>query len=306
MVSDKTEVKIQLESITESQKLRVYYIIGRGRSGSTYLEQRIGVNLGATMVGELRLWPDCFNSRHVCGCGEVKTNCDFWSKTLDTLPDRDRIQKAFQKTIARNFVLTALFPRGVSNLFFTGVSSKIIEFYQHLKLATGVTSIIDSSKNPAYALLLDDDEKLDLFVIHLVRNPLGVVYSWKRQRSRPQNVGLYRSRKTLIIAAIEWSVSNFITQIVKWRLNCRVVTVQYESLDVFDLNALCSGFPKPVEEHNQTRLCQNHVMSGNPGTSSQKRTFVPDVEWETGLHLWEKILYGAITYPVYFFCRPKR
>ena len=287
-------------------KLQVIYILGRGRSGSTFLERRAAQAIGATMLGEVRLWPACYRDDHICGCHEPKTRCPFWSAAIDALPDRQAAEQAFRKTVRRGFLLTLALGRSATERLFPGVQAAVVAFYRHLGTTSGRRRFIDSSKNPAYALLLDRADDIELRLIHVVRHPLGVVYSWKRQRQRSQEVTLYRQRKPLVLAALEWSASNALAGLVKMRARHPALTIRYEDIGTSRTKELLSDLADPAATSDPGVDDLDHVMSGNPGAASKSDAFAADNEWQTGLKLWEKVVYGALTYPVYVFVRPTK
>jgi len=160
--------------------------------------------------------------------------------------------------------------------------------------------MLDSSKNPAFGAALSQTPGLNVVFIHVVRHPLGVVYSWKRQREKKSDKALYNTRKPLALAALEWTGSNLMCEIAKLRNPLLSIFVRYENLgDVSTQDMLMHQMElvKGGEDHPPL----SHVMSGNPGTAWQDADFELDEEWKTGLSLFEKILYGALTYPLYVF-----
>src|SRR5215472_6776033 len=59
--------------------LRIIYIGGFGRSGSTLLGRRLGEAGNAVPVGELfYVWRVCVINNLRCGCGPPFDQCDFW------------------------------------------------------------------------------------------------------------------------------------------------------------------------------------------------------------------------------------
>jgi hypothetical protein len=61
-------------------RLRVGYIGGTGRSGSTLLELILGSLPGFVAVGELyAIWSEGVVLNHRCGCGEPFGACPFWT-----------------------------------------------------------------------------------------------------------------------------------------------------------------------------------------------------------------------------------
>ncbi|HMB70712.1 MAG TPA: sulfotransferase, partial [bacterium] len=64
-------------------RLKVLYIAGNGRSGSTLLDVILGQIPGFFPVGEVRnVWDYGVVENRPCGCGEAFHDCPFWSRIL--------------------------------------------------------------------------------------------------------------------------------------------------------------------------------------------------------------------------------
>lgn len=64
-----------------SEAVRVIYIIGAGRSGSTLLDTVLASHPDVVGVGELvNLHSAGWTSNEVCACGKLGTECDFWTR----------------------------------------------------------------------------------------------------------------------------------------------------------------------------------------------------------------------------------
>jgi hypothetical protein len=66
-----------------SDRVKVLYIAGSGRSGSTILDNTLGQIDGFFSVGELRyIWERGLIEDRLCGCGERVHQCPFWAAAL--------------------------------------------------------------------------------------------------------------------------------------------------------------------------------------------------------------------------------
>jgi hypothetical protein len=61
--------------------------------------------------------------------------------------------------------------------------------YRAIREVSGAEAIVDSTKIPSYALVLDRVPGFDLRFAHLVRDSRGVVHSWKKSVTRPDATG---------------------------------------------------------------------------------------------------------------------
>ncbi|MDQ3328808.1 MAG: sulfotransferase, partial [Chloroflexota bacterium] len=66
-------------------KVKVLYIAGFGRSGSTIMDNILGQLDGVFSGGELRsLWYHGLTGNILCGCGERFRECPVWERVLTT------------------------------------------------------------------------------------------------------------------------------------------------------------------------------------------------------------------------------
>ena len=256
------------------------------------------------MLGETRLWPLTYRDDHICGCGKPKTTCPFWSDVIDSLPDQLDADRAFRRILSRTVLAAPLVPKSLAKRLLPDAHDQITRFYAQIAAKSGATVAIDSSKNPGYGLLLDQVDGLEMTFVHIIRHPLGVVYSWKRQRNRSQDVLLYRQSKPLFVAAIEWTASNFLAEIMKRRVRGKVYTLNYEEIGTEKADTLINKIVETHDRQGARRI--NHTMAGNPGSAARQAEFLVDEEWQTGLNMAEKLLCGLVTYPLYFFYAGRR
>ena len=67
-----------------AETIKVLYIGGYGRSGSTLLDRLLGQMQGFHSVGEMwNIWQKCFIENQLCGCGKPFQECDFWSAVVE-------------------------------------------------------------------------------------------------------------------------------------------------------------------------------------------------------------------------------
>ena len=65
------------------EQVRVLYVGGTGRSGSTVVANALGGLDDAVSVGEVRfLWERGIVQNRLCSCGEPFATCPFWNEVL--------------------------------------------------------------------------------------------------------------------------------------------------------------------------------------------------------------------------------
>src|SRR3954451_18343438 len=67
------------------ERIKVLFVTGAARSGTTLVDLLLSQVPGITAVGELRyLWQRGLLERRLCGCGSPVPECVFWQAVLDT------------------------------------------------------------------------------------------------------------------------------------------------------------------------------------------------------------------------------
>ena len=172
--------------------IRVLYIGGLGRSGSTLVERLAGQLAGACAVGELvHLWERGIRLGERCGCGAPFGRCPFWEQAGKTAfggwdeVDPGRVA-ALRSRVDRNRHIPALArPGSARPRAGAGELAEYTSYYARLYAAiaevSGAELVIDSSKHPSLAHCLRWQDGVDLRVLHLVRDSRAVAYSWGRR-----------------------------------------------------------------------------------------------------------------------------
>jgi hypothetical protein len=175
---------------SRSDLVRVLYVAGFGRCGSTLVDRLLGQDPHYHSGGELaRVWRLWMFGDRPCSCGEPLNGCPFWkavqqralagasSTVLDQL---DR----YLSTSSRAQSLHKLALASSRRRLILGAPSGFADMLRNLYRALAETAdrevIVDSSKTPAYLYLLAQVPGIELRVIHLVRDPRAVAHSWGR------------------------------------------------------------------------------------------------------------------------------
>ncbi len=284
------------------QRMKVIYIAGCGRSGSTLLGRMLGQLDGGLYVGEMRkLWTWCFEPGWLCSCGDAFRDCSFWEKVFglayggwDVVPHQRAV--LIQQKIDRARYLPFLLSKSGNRLLKTRIHSltEILQpLYDAIKTVSGAEFIVDASKDPTYAMILASMRNIDLRVVHLVRHPCGVVWSMmkKRRREDVQGGTIYMGGSTLWKAAAYWTVWNrvFMHQIFSGALVIRYEDVVEAPRDMLARIMEFAGFPALTEVPfitggRELLLPHDHSASGNPMRVAGGRLVLRgDDEWNSAL-----------------------
>ncbi|HEY9825915.1 MAG TPA: sulfotransferase [Stenomitos sp.] len=262
--------------------VKVLYITGWGRSGSTILGNLLGQIPDFISVGEIRhLSERGLGENRPCGCGEHFRNCSFWKSVLqDSFKSQEDYYNFAQQTLRQKFMssqyLPLLYLPGREKIFQKIWSQYLISLenlYNSIQLNSQSKLIVDSSKSPLYAYALSLVPSIDLYVVHLVRDPRSVAYSWMRKKSQPdKGKDGYLPRYNPLKSSLQWSLVNASAETLKAVSPDRFLTLRYEDFVMYPHRKITEilDFVKESEadisflDNNSAVLNTNHTFSGNP------------------------------------------
>ena len=199
--------------------IRVLFIAGLGRSGSTLLDRILGQVPGCCNIGEAsQTWRNITRSVR-CGCGERPQQCPFWTAVIErAFGSWDRFDApgifAMQRAVDRTRFLPLLMGPYQPAPFaarLAGYSEQLASFYRAVAAVSGASVIVDSGKHTSTAYLLRHVPGVDLRVVHLVRDPRGVAYSWSKDvRKSPYGDAGQMDRLRPGATARGWLVHNLL------------------------------------------------------------------------------------------------
>ena len=297
-------------------RARVLFVAGTGRSGSTVLSNLLGSMPGLTSVGELRyLWERGIGENALCGCGAPVPRCPFWSAVLRSAYAGNPPDLALIKTADRRFLRLRTFPkllRAHGDPHRLGppapaYAADLAGVYRAIGAqCDGI--IVDASKLVSYGYLLRHIDGIDVYVLHLVRDPRGVAHSWSRRRIRTdRGAGPDRmARESAVKSAVLWDVWNAAVEWC-WRTTpTRYVRVRYEDF-VADpaaalrpvLELLGVRADVPVRPDGLVEIGTSHTVAGNPNRMATGSTrLAADDEWRTAMRRHRRLLVTGLTAPL--------
>jgi UDP-N-acetylglucosamine transferase subunit ALG13 len=296
---------------------RVLFIAGWGRSGSTLLDRMLGQVPGVFSAGELRdIWQRGVREDRLCGCGERFHQCEVWRKVgevafggWDSL-DLARVQD-LRRRLDRPWSVPQLLASRLSPALDRDVAAYrgiLAQLYAAIIEVTGARVIVDSSKIATFALLLHGIEDLELRTVHLVRDPRGVVHSWRKAVSRTDGGDQDAMiRYGVVPAAARYVAYNALAHGLRVLGPYRFL--RYEDLLAAPRDTLArtlgfAGVPAPGETLGYIRdgevdLEPNHTVDGNPmRMSSGPVELRRDDAWRTGFSGRDRRVTMALTAPL--------
>ena len=305
-----------------SEAVRVIYLGGLGRSGSTLLERLLGELPGVCAGGELvHMWQRGISDNERCGCGEQFGACGFWTQVGKTaFGGWDRINQARVGDLRASVDRTRLIPALSRRALPTRMQADLAEYtgyylsvYRAIAEASGGAMVVDSSKHASLAFCLSRCPEIDLRVIHLVRDSRAVAYSWSTRVARPDaGTSSYMTIYPPVRAAGHWNAQNGALQVLA-RRSSRVLRLRYEDLvsapeQTLRLAATFAGlalderslaFVSRDGGTHSARLREAHTASGNPMRFATGTISISgDERWRTAMPGRQRRTVTALTLPL--------
>lgn len=291
------------------------YIGGAGRSGTTLLEILLGNQQASVCVGEVREYFDYTRDKSMpCGCGEFICECSFWQKVNTSLEsqgiDLNEMGDISKRlTQSRNLWKLPFIKRYSSD--WTKLVQSTQALYDTVARLSGAKYIIDSSKSAMQlAVLKEFKNKDELKVIHQIRDPRGVAYSWSQNIKQIETEsGLVEfPRRSFYLSGIRWLMENAAMEYISRGLYCSKVS--YEKLadnptrTIGDALAVVGlkveEFEISATESKVISLQPylSHSIGGNPMRQSADGVAIKcDMKWKKELSPFRKLGLGLLTYP---------
>ncbi len=308
----------------EAERVRVLFISGFGRSGSTILGQVLDGAPDMVHVGELNfLWEHNVLQNRECGCGLPFSDCEFWqdvmgrafggSDGVDAL-EMVRLQRLGTRTRhafemlappARRRLLARLQP-------FMEATEQL---YRAIREVSGAQVVVDSSKLPPYGFVQGQSAGVDLRCVHLVRDPRASAYSWSRRSSKVEEGsngdsggGGWLPEVGPAHSAVTWTVWNVLTELL-WRGDReRYLRIRYEDFVANPREwseraaelAGVEGSSLPFVDDRTVEVGVAHTAAGNPNRFTRGAvTIRSDDEWRRSFPRRQQLGVVGLTLPVF-------
>jgi hypothetical protein len=257
--------------------LNIIYISGEGRSGSTLLDRILGTLEGVASFNEIyELWEHGFLEGGRCACGRAIRDCPFWAEVSREVTERhgspeQLLELQDDVDHSRHFFKIWTGLHGATFRRKLGDYKAVLStLYHAIARHAGAQIIVDSSKLPSRALILSQIPGFKVYVIHIVRDVRGVIYSWNKLKWDPSTGGyLRRYRPYRSIAA--WAARNALTEMLAKRMF--YMRLNYEDWvrrprgalqEAVNALAPTAGKTLPFESEDEIRLGPIHSVRGNP------------------------------------------
>lgn len=266
-------------------RVRVLYVLCKGRSGSTLTGLLLGAHPEVAPVGEIAALGKWIRRVErgepaTCTCGETFPTCNFWSGMEARLGD---------------------LWNGTTNL---KTSDEVafrrdnLAVYSAALAETGASVVLDKSKKLDRALRLAAMDEIELTVLHVVRDPRAVAHSFRQRGVRQGETSRLKYNYYKNVA--RWTWLNSVMPLRMGR-HPRYIRVRYEDLVRDPRAALAPALqaaglswdPAMDDFGNVTQ----HTLGGNRMRLSGVREIRPDTKYLTEVSGPEWLLGTAMALP---------
>ncbi len=278
-------------------------------SGSTLLSHLLNAHTKIFGLSEIEKIGSFIpmGDRALCTCKKTYDVCDFWGDlTRDSSID-PLVNSQFRQVYRNNmdFILDRkkfkFKTREPYNLSLKEYLDSLKFIYRYALEKSGSTYVVDSTKNIDQLGILSKESDVSLCMIHLIREPGGVAWSYQRKYG------------SWFYGTKHWLKSNFKSSLIKrrlQRLRVNVVTLSYSSLirdPEATLKDLCHKIGIPFESGMlDYSSAEHHFCGGNRRTSVKTDKVIGVDNWREKMSLFKKVVVFAVAGWVYFLMYKKK
>lgn len=296
------------------QPLRILFVVGAGRSGTTLLDLLLGQVPGFFSGGEVSyVWTRALQDDQLCGCNVPFRSCTFWQEVfrqafggMDQV-DLEHVAQLTRRVNHDRYVPFRRLSSTEDRAAYEVYGRLLGRLFHAVRDVSGARWIVDSSKGPFQRVALDAIPGAEIHTIHLVRDSRAVAFSWQRKKVRREIHWKQAEMKVFPAwkSALHWDKRLLQSEAVRV-LPGSFQTVRYEDL-VTDpagvLQTVLERLGEPAAtlsflDGGRVTLGVNHTVSGNPMRFQRGTIEVrPDTEWREKMAPAQKALVTALSLP---------
>jgi hypothetical protein len=308
--------------------IRVLHIAGTGRNGSTLIERVLNEIPNFFAAGELA--DADLNKDQCCFCGKKFGECPVWGNIINDAAIRNMDKKILLAETGKKYRMYV----NLIKRFFTfkkKMPDDVKQYSHDLQMLYSVIHqnrpnqiITDSSTSLLHGYCLSLIPAIDLYVVHLVRDPRGVAYSQSQPKLQSNsNLSQLQGVNPFILtgfttwkvkpwrSAWGWIRKNFLVELLFKRRTGKYLRIHYEDF-VENPTKVLKEIENMLdiersEEHlnfikgNRIKLGEHHLTWGNVssfGKGEEEIVLKLDNRWKRNMKLINIILVTLITGPL--------
>ncbi len=305
-------------------RLKVVFVLGSQRGGTTILGRLLGEVEGFVFAGAVRrLWLE--GAGRTCSCGLPNDRCPLWSEVMTAVlrdgQDASQVSDWQHRNLsnrhswlgalrlARNERLGRDRPRDLA-----GYAEVLEALYQQVAQLRGARVVVDTSKHPNDAVLLSNLKGLDVYFVQIVRDPRGSAHSvltrsTKRRSKRrsASKVWFFAQSGQAAHATMHWMMRHGASEAIRWMSPAqRFLLVRYEDMteDPAQVLKQVAAFvgeeqaPPPAIADGKVDLSEAHSPSCAKRFPSTTMPIVHDSRWLSGLVRRDALVTVVLAWPL--------
>jgi len=276
-----------------NEKIKLIYISGIGRSGSTLIDLIISTDPKVFSVGEIYKFNKIKKENIPCNCGKNFSNCSFWKDFYySKYKIKNRINLIdYIKTI--NFIFNPF----IKKINFRKKSQNY-SLLKKIKEKTSSKYILDSSKDIARLIELDSNPFIEVYNISIIREAEEVANSFSSRKNK--------NKKNYFISLLKWNFINYIiVKYLKKRDYSKNLVIDYEEFCKNPKKGISSiedflQIKIPKEYVKKIRSMEHHGLAQNRISQKEKRKKFEGIslkQYNKKRSTVKKLLEKLLTYP---------
>lgn len=293
--------------------LKIIYIAGTGRNGSTLIGNILAEAPGIVSVGELRhLWRDLYFG-HRCGCGKEINSCDFWSECIReafgslSKSDLKSLMFSTEKQTRRFGVIHREDDgrsRNKSNQ--VDLARAFEAIYRAVQIISNRNVVVDSSKTPLFEKFIISRLPYPIYTVHLIRDPRATSYSWKTRKKTLDPAEPFLPQFNILSTSLSWLTWNIVIETNRNKNYYRLLYENWVDKPQYSVDEIIRfADVAPLRDSLFTgrtiELGEHHTVSSNPVRFTKGWLEVKaDERWRRSMPFHQQLFVLAQTWPLFF------
>tara|TARA_B100001939_G_scaffold346587_1_gene365719 strand:+ start:264 stop:1130 length:867 start_codon:yes stop_codon:yes gene_type:complete len=273
-----------------AKKVKLVYILGCGRSGSTLLDMILGNHKKIISTGECQF----FDMEKISS-----NNNQFWKKVANIYKDKlvknnrdindvKSIKNCRYISLKEILKINNL---GIPNNFKDNQCLNNFLFdnlllFETIQEVSKKNILIDSSKTISRLFHLYNSKMFDIKVIYLHRNGLAFVNSG------------YKKGLTNIQSSLHWTIRNYRSQKLLKQCNLEYLEISYDNLvneTESTISSICNFLKLDFKKSMLNFSKNQNLIGGNPVMRDNNNFKIEgNIQWKKSLSLFDKLIFGFI------------
>jgi len=299
-------------TLAGKRPVKLIYIAGYGRSGTTLLDIALGQQPDVFAAGEITALPrHVWKENEFCACRQRASKCEFWGPVVKgwekgrgtgAMEAHGRLLARLEWLFDPTRILARYLPHGRARSY----REETAALFDELARASGASIIIDSSKLPGRAGALMTVPGIEVFVVHMVRDGRGVAWSMMKPYRRSVEDGIQKElrSKPLWYVAARWLAVNLGVEMLRLRLpRRRSIRVRYEDFvadpegTLSDILALAGRSYVPLE-HPADVMRPQHQIAGSRHRMQDEIRISKDIGWKSQMPRSLQTMFSMLAAPL--------